>query len=331
MGVCIAEASATAKENFSFPLPAEAARERLETGGGFFVPTAILTGYQQGDLVADKAKQLTKLYGGTVISVVVENEAGDKSVVFFKYFTDLAFDRKPSECFPDEYYEQFEAHPERHRTLAQTLPVFVDTPEFVRLRGIKAVNILVLGSAFSGNYPALVNFSKEQGIDSRIIVVDYNRTPLFRLISERNSGRLTTRPQDSWIVGDITEMPFPFEFFEAMYGDYILNCLPPNKIDAFFRSLAAHLTKDGAAFLSVGCNSFFEAHGLKHPGLPVFSISYGAEDYKTVAHYFYGELDYYREMAEKWGLNFREVKRQPRQGNREVSDHYIVVSKQATI
>lgn len=224
--------------------------------------------------------------------------------------------------YQQNYYADFEGNPEGNKKLVDSLPVWEQSVQFANAREKGNIKFLVLGSSYSGNYSSVVEQVERNNINGSIVVMDYNRVPLETL-----KGRVAMRQQDAIVQADITRMPFDQNRkFDVMYGDFILSCFHPAKVPEFFSSVSSHLSNDGALFLSLSCNNFFQANGSEE--IPfAFSATVRDLNGKQQEHYYRGTYTFYQKLAEDNGLHFRIIKKQVREDNPSICDYWLAITK----
>lgn len=224
--------------------------------------------------------------------------------------------------YQQNYYSDFEENPAGNKKLVDSLPTWEQSSEFSKAKQKTGSRFLILGSSYSGNYSAVVEQVQRNNIDGDIVVMDYNRAPLETLRS-----KVKMRQQDSIVQADITRMPFDLsQKFDVMYGDFILSCFHPAKVSEFFSSVSSHLSNDGALFLSLSCNNFFQANGSEE--IPfAFSATVRDLNGKQQEHYYRGTYTFYQKLAEQNGMNFRVIKKQVREDNPTICDYWLAITK----
>ena len=235
----------------------------------------------------------------------------------------LASIKNTDSMYLEDYYEDFETNPSNNKKLSDSLPTYLGSESFSRMKDSdRQYRVALLGNSYSGNYAAVVDSLDNAGVNSMITVMDYNRIPL---INTRNTEGI--RPQDNLVQADITRMPITRDkTFNVMFGDFILSCFHPEKIDDFFTSVSDHLSGEGVLFLSLSCNNRAKNREIVELS-DVFDFTVRDLKGKVQEQYFRATLSFYEALGARHGLKFDVIKEQVREEYADVCDYYLAVHK----
>jgi len=278
------------------------------------------------EVIANYGRSLLARYRKTfpyelsgVLPVLLKSTGGQSTKLVFLFYMPIDQIGEESLRYEAAHYALFENQPSQYYyTLEKSLPVWEETQEFASLRSKQDVRILILGSVYSGNYVALRKQLDSCGIDGSITLVDNNEIPLAILREKQ-----VLKNGDNAVNGDVTRMKFSGRKFDVMYGDYILSCVHPGRIEDFFKSVSENIAPDGVIFLTLSCNNYFEKS--KAEEMPFAFNALIVPSYPPVQYYI-GMLSFYQKLAEKYGLRFRIIRHQDHEYDSDIRNYWIVIS-----